>query len=281
MREHTLRWPCASKSHAKFVGQSKAEYLDHMNTFYRGKYTENQLNNVANRNARATHPMFTSCPLCGLEMADSSVESHIVGHLRLLALKSLPITEEEDKNITSSEDSESAQTSDAGGSRAQTRTTTKEETSYEWEPPEFINFEEIFDPSAEFIQDEWFDGIGIAERLSYEWGFVLGKYELSQIHQGDPILSAIKDMQQNSAPAQKSCSGNSPSVYSSVEAKDVFGQGIQEEVVATPREISIRTDCDLIQHHHLPSAEPQLPNAIQRSVAAKFRRTRTEQLRPF
>lgn len=217
-------------------------------------------------------------------MADSSVESHIVGHLRLLALKSLPIPEEEPKNFNGSKDSESTRTSEAGGSRAQTRATTKEVTSCEWVPPELIDFEEIFDPSSEFIQDKWFDGIEVTERLSYEWGFVLGKYELSQTHQGDPILNAIKEMQQSSAPTSHFCSGKSPSVHPTGEFHEIFGQGIQEGFVSTPRKISIHTDCDLIQHHRVPSAEPQLPNTIQRSVAVKFRvkfrRTRTEQLRP-
>lgn len=45
-------------------------------------------------------PLFESCPLCGVTKDDSTVtgrlEDHVVGHLRHLALSSLPYVEEEE-----------------------------------------------------------------------------------------------------------------------------------------------------------------------------------------
>ncbi|KAL1857090.1 hypothetical protein Daus18300_010433 [Diaporthe australafricana] len=54
---------------------------------------------MAERNARMMGPMFRSCPLCGVTKDHPTVtgrlEDHVVGHLRLLALRSLPFIEEE------------------------------------------------------------------------------------------------------------------------------------------------------------------------------------------
>ncbi|KAK5992076.1 hypothetical protein PT974_05473 [Cladobotryum mycophilum] len=55
-----------------------------------GKFTDAQLGALADKNARAMSPMFQSCPLCGAYEVDGGMEIHVVGHLRLLALKSLP-----------------------------------------------------------------------------------------------------------------------------------------------------------------------------------------------
>lgn len=43
---------------------------------------------LAERNAQIIGPLFESCPFCGTK--ESRLEDHIVGHLRSLALKSLP-----------------------------------------------------------------------------------------------------------------------------------------------------------------------------------------------
>ncbi|KAK1975650.1 hypothetical protein LZ30DRAFT_764133 [Colletotrichum cereale] len=82
MREHTLRWNCKS--------------------------SEAQLGVLADRNARAAGTLFQTCPLCGIEEV-SNMEDHIVGHMRNLAIKSLPSYEED---YGAPDDSESQQNSD-------------------------------------------------------------------------------------------------------------------------------------------------------------------------
>ncbi|KAI0183576.1 hypothetical protein EV127DRAFT_414010 [Xylaria flabelliformis] len=95
MRGHSLRWRCTSKSHSELICATKDEYLAHMKTEHAIKLTDAQLKVLAERNGRMIGPMFRSCPLCGIEEVDGSMEQHLVGHLRLFALKSLPSYEEE------------------------------------------------------------------------------------------------------------------------------------------------------------------------------------------
>lgn len=57
---------------------------------HKGNFTEAQLPLLAERNGRSIGPVFNSCPLCGAEDVMGRLEDHIVGHLRFLALKSLP-----------------------------------------------------------------------------------------------------------------------------------------------------------------------------------------------
>src|SRR4051794_29957373 len=94
MREHSLRWRCIMKSHDDFVCATRDEYPRHMKTAHPGKLTDAQLGVLASRNGRPVENMFMSCPLCGVEDVDGGIPNHLVGHLRLLALKSLPIYEE-------------------------------------------------------------------------------------------------------------------------------------------------------------------------------------------
>lgn len=90
MKEHSLRWRCTSKSHGEFLATSRDDYISHMKSQHVGKLTDAQLGVLADRNGRMPGPLFKACPLCGVEAIEGSIESHIVGHLRLLALKSLP-----------------------------------------------------------------------------------------------------------------------------------------------------------------------------------------------
>lgn len=94
MREHALRWRCASKSHGEFLGISREEYIEHMKTAHRSRLTDAQLRILADKSARTIGQIFKSCPLCGIEETHGSMEEHVVGHLRLLALKSLPVCED-------------------------------------------------------------------------------------------------------------------------------------------------------------------------------------------
>jgi len=117
MGAHALRWPCNSKSHGRFLGTSREEYIEHMKTVHQSKLTETQLRLLADKGARTVGQMFKSCPLCGLE-THGNMEEHVVGHLRGLALKSLPVYDAEDGGIGNDTSTES-------GSEPRSRSTVK------------------------------------------------------------------------------------------------------------------------------------------------------------
>ncbi|EEU47141.1 uncharacterized protein NECHADRAFT_35737, partial [Fusarium vanettenii 77-13-4] len=108
MKQHAMRWRCTSKSHPAVVCDTKDEYINHMKTSHGGKFNEAQLGVLADRSGRVTGPLFTSCPLCGVEDVKGSMEEHVVGHMRLLALKSLPAAQEEQDDESGSDDSAAA-----------------------------------------------------------------------------------------------------------------------------------------------------------------------------
>ncbi|KAL7922047.1 hypothetical protein ACQKWADRAFT_327374 [Trichoderma austrokoningii] len=91
MHQHNQRWRCPSHRELDpFL--TREEYMQHMREIHNFKLGEEKLLILANRNARKTTKLFTSCPLCGKNEAgnDGRLENHIAGHLRSLALKSLP-----------------------------------------------------------------------------------------------------------------------------------------------------------------------------------------------
>ncbi|KAH8742706.1 hypothetical protein F5883DRAFT_513040, partial [Diaporthe sp. PMI_573] len=95
MRGHTLRWRCNAKSHGTQTFLTEDLYLEHMRNAHAGSFTEPQLRALSERNGRPLGPMFTLCPICGTEEGTGTMEAHIVGHLRSLALRSLPPYEDE------------------------------------------------------------------------------------------------------------------------------------------------------------------------------------------
>lgn len=114
MKQHALRWTCNAKSHEPLTFLAKDKYEDHMKTRHRGAFSDAQLSAISERNARTFGPLFSSCPLCGIGLGDDglpdTLEGHIVGHLRFLALKSLPLIEEE---LEDSDSSRSAASNDS------------------------------------------------------------------------------------------------------------------------------------------------------------------------
>jgi hypothetical protein len=103
MREHALRWRCNSKSHGECVFVTRDDYLEHISNVHRGAFTDAQLAILAERNARTIGPLFESCPLCGVRDVKGLMEDHIVGHLRFIALKSLPPYQDEGSEGSRSE----------------------------------------------------------------------------------------------------------------------------------------------------------------------------------
>lgn len=90
MRGHTLRWRCASKAHDDLSFTSREDYIEHMKAIHRSRLTDSQLRLLADKSSRPSEQIFEFCPLCGIEGTCCNMEEHVIGHLRLLALKSLP-----------------------------------------------------------------------------------------------------------------------------------------------------------------------------------------------
>ncbi|EXL93544.1 hypothetical protein FOIG_13392 [Fusarium odoratissimum NRRL 54006] len=107
LQQHRRFWRCASHRDLDPF-RSSAEYIAHMRDVHNSKLNDNQLRIMANRNSRKIPKMFPSCPLCGQDEdeVDGRLEDHLAGHLRSLALKSLPSYEGEiPEDITSDNDS--------------------------------------------------------------------------------------------------------------------------------------------------------------------------------
>ncbi|KAM0204145.1 hypothetical protein ACHAQI_010084 [Fusarium lateritium] len=92
MKQHSMRWNCPAKSHRGQPFLTQQEFQRHLEKDHNKKYSEAELSLVITRSRRSAGPLFTSCPLCGQEAKEftKSIEKHIAGHLRSLALKSLP-----------------------------------------------------------------------------------------------------------------------------------------------------------------------------------------------
>lgn len=69
-----------------------------MRDVHDSKLNDSKLRSLANRNARSLTKLFMSCPLCGKDESeiDTRLTDHITGHLRSLAIISLPIHYDED-----------------------------------------------------------------------------------------------------------------------------------------------------------------------------------------
>lgn len=105
MRQHAVRWQCMAKSHGPQTFEQREEYERHLREAHEGVFSDSQILAMAERNARMMGPLFQSCPLCGVTKDHPTVtdrlEDHIVGHLRYLALSSLPYIEEEEQKTNS------------------------------------------------------------------------------------------------------------------------------------------------------------------------------------
>ncbi|UNI24640.1 hypothetical protein JDV02_010373 [Purpureocillium takamizusanense] len=92
MKQHTLRWKCPAKEHRDQHFETQEAFRTHLIEGHRKPYSDAELAMLVDRSRKATGPLFTSCPLCGktVEKVHGILEQHIAGHLRSLALKSLP-----------------------------------------------------------------------------------------------------------------------------------------------------------------------------------------------
>lgn len=190
------QWACSAPGHNVFYFETDAGYEQHMWQSHPGTFAENHLQLMKKRAMRAA-PVFTSCPLCGLEPADldpsrgptrtpppaispqASLSKHVASHLRSLALISLPWDGFEGEE-------------DAGKSEATvSRNTILSDSDL---PPAAFDGREtdvIISTESLFVDEE-----AMAEQraerspsddvLTREWGFV--EYPSDYGHDRDPIL---------------------------------------------------------------------------------------------
>lgn len=117
MNDHAWIWRCTS--HRDVLLSTRDEYISHMREAHNTTLTDTQLRVMADRSGRRRGTLFKSCPLCGLDGLDDRLNDHIVGHLRSLALKSLPAYEDEISDGSASDNGS------LGTSRPRSRSTIK------------------------------------------------------------------------------------------------------------------------------------------------------------
>ncbi|RSL68855.1 hypothetical protein CEP53_002420 [Fusarium sp. AF-6] len=188
MKQHAMRWRCTSKSHPAVVCDTKDKYIDHMKTSHGGKFNDAQLNVLADRSGRATGPLFTSCPLCGVEEVKGGMEEHIVGHMRFLALKSLPATKEEELDDDSGSDDSAA--------KPHSRSTidNDRERYTPFDPDDLfhlLNSNRQHDESIDFIDETIFADVPDDEWRLFEWGFIPSSHGTDLDYNSDPIVLAF------------------------------------------------------------------------------------------
>ncbi|KAH6981610.1 hypothetical protein BKA56DRAFT_731124 [Ilyonectria sp. MPI-CAGE-AT-0026] len=237
LHQHAKVWRCSS--HRELGSFStREEYIIHMRVAHITKLSDTQLRFLANRNTRKTGKLFPTCPLCGQDETevDGRVEDHIAGHLRSLALKSLPSYLEE---IT--DDSGSAY--DSGNtSRPQSRSTIKNLRDDDmlgfggdrfWDhwnpqptdtkPPNFpvdVHFE--LDSSS---KDIWTVSWDFDELASQKW--------LETLEDDDPILEPMLQRKQDRAKGIDERKRNS----SDLPADEELG-----DVLATSQNLDVKND---------------------------------------
>ncbi|RSL82310.1 hypothetical protein CEP51_005232 [Fusarium floridanum] len=188
MKQHAMRWRCTSKSHPAVVCDTKDEYINHMKTSHGDKFNDAQLSVLADRSGRATGPLFTSCPLCGVNEVNGGMEEHIVGHMRFLALKSLPATKEEELDDDSGSDDSAA--------KPHSRSTidNDRERYTPFDPDDLfhlLNSNRQHDESIDFVDETVFADVPDDEWRLFEWGFIPSSHGTDLDYNGDPIVLAF------------------------------------------------------------------------------------------
>ncbi|SPN99565.1 uncharacterized protein DNG_02417 [Cephalotrichum gorgonifer] len=91
LHQHGQHWLCSSHRQLGRL-RTREEYIQHLRETHGANLSDAQLHALASRSARKTVNLFPSCPLCGQDETnvEGRLEDHITGHLRSLALKSLP-----------------------------------------------------------------------------------------------------------------------------------------------------------------------------------------------
>ncbi|KAH7256057.1 hypothetical protein BKA59DRAFT_541227 [Fusarium tricinctum] len=191
MKEHTLRWRCKSKAHGEFLADNKTDYVEHMKASHPGKFTPAQLGVLADRNAHTNGALFTACPLCGIDKTDTPMEHHVVGHMRLLALRSLPVTHEDMDELAGSQ----GQHDSLATSQSHRNSTIKHGLEANYEEADNI-FEDLESYSYSSDSDSENGQLSEQQVLGPEfegrqWDFMPGIQNWGQDQQNDPILQSF------------------------------------------------------------------------------------------
>ncbi|KAL0935470.1 serine/threonine protein phosphatase [Colletotrichum truncatum] len=96
MDQHGIFWRCYSH-HSIGSFSTRDDYMKHIQQSHKANLSDSQLRALANRNCRKKAKLFATCPLCATDEAavKGHLESHIIEHLRSLALESFPSDPEE------------------------------------------------------------------------------------------------------------------------------------------------------------------------------------------
>ncbi|PYH93865.1 Annexin [Aspergillus ellipticus CBS 707.79] len=161
MREHNMLWRCKAKAHGILTFQNRTDYEGHMKDKHK------------------------SCPLCQSSDPNARYEEHVAGHLRYLAIKSLPCTDEGDD-----EDCEDLSVN-SGLSNARTRSTILEDphskTPLELDDNDEVPEYQLDTPPEPKYQSE------MSEHPKYhEWEFIADRLGSSNYSNSDPILQALQ-----------------------------------------------------------------------------------------
>ncbi|RSL42815.1 hypothetical protein CEP54_015340 [Fusarium duplospermum] len=199
LHQHGKVWRCSS--HREMGPFSTLEhYMRHMREVHDTKLSDKQLRVVANRNSRKATKLFQSCPLCGREEAevDGRLEDHLAGHLRSLALKSLPSYQDEIPDDVADENNS------VDGSRPRSRSTLREmEEEKEMLQEEAGSFWDHWTPqltqsiSVNFFGDVYFElDLGDSEARVASLFFDTMVFKESSENLGDdPILQSMLQQQ--------------------------------------------------------------------------------------
>ncbi|WAO95821.1 C3H1-type domain-containing protein [Fusarium falciforme] len=247
LHQHGKVWRCSS--HREMGPFSTLEdYMKHMRDVHDTKLSDRQLRVVANRNSRKTAKLFPSCPLCGREESevDGRLEDHLAGHLRSLALKSLPSYQDEIPDDVGDGNNS------IDGSRPRSRSTIRE---MEEEKEEMLregagNFWDHWTPqlaqgiSVNFLGDVYFElDLGDSEaRVASLFFDTMVFKESSENLDDDPILQSM--LQQQLARIEVIDAGTDDSSDLSVEqgvatsSKPLMGETSGQDEVddATPQQ---------------------------------------------
>ncbi|KAF6823128.1 hypothetical protein CPLU01_11563 [Colletotrichum plurivorum] len=151
-----------------------------------GKFSDSQLEMIADRNSLIMDPIFESCPLCGTEDIGANMEGHIAGHLQLLALKSLPAYEQEALEVGELQDEETGSLA-LSGQHSRTMVAVRED--HKAISPSVNSVGQYpEDHSCDFIEESLFNNTPLTDRRAYEWGFAIQHQLASKDAGDDPIL---------------------------------------------------------------------------------------------
>ncbi|KAF2018141.1 hypothetical protein BU24DRAFT_421140 [Aaosphaeria arxii CBS 175.79] len=92
MQYHAQRWKCSHLSHGPLSFETQEDYELHVKRDHQRSLNSRQSRILAETNRHQPEALFVVCPICGAQRSTTDLLiDHVIGHLRSLALQSLPI----------------------------------------------------------------------------------------------------------------------------------------------------------------------------------------------